>query len=342
MTRPFLRLALLPLAILISSPIHVLGGPPGTYVNYNGIPTGASLDMQVDHLWVTMPTPDETQGNAVFASMQFWMQAGPGGYFGTQVWREGADPARWRNGSKQLSGSHVNADETHRVVFSMWDGDSAHHVSWEGGNCERFGGEGVGSHCMISYMLEEGRKYTLRVSLSDDHRKMTGYVKDTSTGSETTIGTLVYPDLKGYQGFGLINQQAQAFQEYFESSACEGQPLSAIGLTGPYFQNRAVTPASATPDYHGTCPHADVHACIEPGDTCGAPHVLLLAGGDVTLKTAKGTELWVQPYPGSQVSCGAHHSDTCENCPQGHGSSWCNGDCEWTGSTCSPITSPQW
>ena len=29
------------------------------------------------------------------------------------------------------------------------------------------------------------------------------------------------------------------------------------------------------------------------------------------------------------VSCGSHKSDSCSNCPQGHGKQWCNGDCQW-------------
>ena len=32
---------------------------------------------------------------------------------------------------------------------------------------------------------------------------------------------------------------------------------------------------------------------------------------------------------GSFVSCGHHGADTCFDCPQGHGSLWCNGDCVW-------------
>ena len=31
-----------------------------------------------------------------------------------------------------------------------------------------------------------------------------------------------------------------------------------------------------------------------------------------------------------QVSCGNHKADSCDKCPQGHGKSWCNGDCKWT------------
>ena len=34
---------------------------------------------------------------------------------------------------------------------------------------------------------------------------------------------------------------------------------------------------------------------------------------------------------GSRVSCGNHYAPNCDGCPQGHGRSWCNGDCEWWG-----------
>ena len=29
------------------------------------------------------------------------------------------------------------------------------------------------------------------------------------------------------------------------------------------------------------------------------------------------------------VACGGHRADTCGQCPQGHGKTWCNGDCHW-------------
>jgi len=325
-------------SLLIATLAHgVAGGnPPGTYAHYSGLPSGTSKDMEVDHFWVSMPTPDETQGNAVFGSMQYWMESGPGGYFGSQVWRVGADPSLWRNGSRNLLGSKIGASETHRVLFSMWDADASHQVSWEGDTCERFGGEGVGSHCLITYPMTQGVKYTMRVVMSDDQRKMTGYVTDTSTGVQTKIGTLVYPDYNGNQGFGLIKLAGSAFQEYFLSSDCENQPLSAVGLIGPFFSDRSVVPTGATGSYHGSCQHADVHSCIQPGEQCGPSHVMLLAGGTVEQKTAANTQLWQQPYPGSEVSCGAHHSDACQNCDQGRGASWCNGDCVWAGSSCSP------
>ena len=29
------------------------------------------------------------------------------------------------------------------------------------------------------------------------------------------------------------------------------------------------------------------------------------------------------------VSCGNHDASSCQECPQGNGASWCNGDCQW-------------
>jgi len=308
--------------------------PPGTYAQYTmENSTATSKDVEVDHFWVTMPTPDESTGNAVFASMEFAMQTGniAGGYFGTQIWRVDADPRLWRHGSKNLLGSRIGAEEMHKVLFSMWDGDQKHQVSWEGDNCERFGGEGVGSHCIITYPMEQGKKYTMRVSLSEDNRKMTGTVTDTSSGLVTTIGTLVYPDMNGFHGFGLIKQGAVAFQEYFASNDCAGQALSAVGLIGPFYKNRSVAPSSASMFYAGNCTYADVHACIMPGDQCGPSDVLLMAGGNVSQSTPAGTQLWIPPYPGTQVNCGNHTSDCCQNCDQGRGAEWCHGECTWTG-----------
>ena len=42
----------------------------------------------------------------------------------------------------------------------------------------------------------------------------------------------------------------------------------------------------------------------------------------------------------SSVSCGGHSATTCAECPQGHGESWCNNDCEWdfSSSTCVTAT----
>lgn len=45
----------------------------------------------------------------------------------------------------------------------------------------------------------------------------------------------------------------------------------------------------------------------------------------------------------ARVTCGMHQANKCEDCPQGHGKSWCNGDCVWEEKThkcISPIAVP--
>lgn len=45
-----------------------------------------------------------------------------------------------------------------------------------------------------------------------------------------------------------------------------------------------------------------------------------------------------QSYPGltdePSVTCGAHKARSCDECPQGHGASWCNDQCEWKNEHC--------
>eukprot|EP00663_Eupelagonemidae_sp_cell21sb_P007620 gene7620-64_t len=65
----------------------------GLYTHYDwasGLPL--SSDMEVDHVWITIPDGKNTNGNGVFASSQFWYK-GDGvkaaGYMGSQVMRRG-------------------------------------------------------------------------------------------------------------------------------------------------------------------------------------------------------------------------------------------------------------
>jgi len=37
------------------------------------------------------------------------------------------------------------------------------------------------------------------------------------------------------------------------------------------------------------------------------------------------------------VSCGGHHAASCQECPQGNGAGWCNGDCTWNNGFCWPL-----
>ena len=260
---------------------------PGTYAHYTSEAALAD-DVAVYHIWETIPTPSEKEGNAVFASMQYWFENGVGGYFGTQVWREGA--------IDQL-GRIVRANETHRVIFSVWDAPGGQKVGWRGAGCGRFGGEGVGSHCLIPYPLREGDAFYLRVRM--DYRNgtgtfWTGSVTDMKGGTAPLdFGSLFLPDVTpGKQGFGRMKTKAAAFQEYFEATGCQGQALSSVGLVGPWWQNNTITPTQAYADYAKNCSFSDVGSCIY-GAGCGKLRVLLTAGGATKRKHVNTSEpLW--------------------------------------------------
>jgi len=38
----------------------------------------------------------------------------------------------------------------------------------------------------------------------------------------------------------------------------------------------------------------------------------------------------------TSVSCGMHRADSCDECPRGHGPTWCNGNCTWHEGRCAP------
>ena len=227
-----------------------------------------------------MPTGSEVNGNAVFASTQYWMETGVGGYMGTQVWR-------LKNGT-----------ETHKAIFSMWDASKTIATAGIGDGCGRFGGEGVGSHCLITYHLEPGHRYSVAVALESTNSSgavWKGTITDVATSTSTTIGRLYFPNFKGEKGYGLFQVNAAAFQEYFLSgSNCEGQAQSSIGLIGPYFHAGKVQPTMATPDYAGgspPCKYVNVDGSVK-GFGTGRPYVTLEAGGNTIKKNQAGAKLW--------------------------------------------------
>lgn len=275
---------------------------PGTYAHYPAysVPTPANATLlEVEHTWRTLPAASETEGNAVFVSTQMWHTGGAGGYMGTQVWRDDSG-----------AGAGAAAVETHRAIFSMWDGvDPATGrpvtTGWKGPNCERFGGEGVGSHCLIEYAIKQGATYTLRYESDGGNSSGAFWTGSIVEGAKrTVIGTLFYPNLgiagvgaAGGSGYGPVAVNAASFQEYFLATGCDGQALSGATLGGPYFGDvaagvagkaanpRRIVATRATPDFAGDCLFSDVR-----GE--GAPVVLLLAGGKTARTTNKTTELW--------------------------------------------------
>lgn len=271
----------------LASPATVHG--PGTYAHYHVDQSAAPTadDMIVEHVWETIPSANVTRGNAVFASMQFWFENGVGGYFGTQAWRAGAIDER---------GRRVAASEATRVIFSVWDAPGGGKVGWKGDGCGRFGGEGVGSHCVVPQPLVPVNAYSLmvrRVGHNGTGDWWTASVSDVKArGPAIDFGSLWLPDTPNRTGFGRLQTKAAAFQEYFEATGCADQPLSSVGLLGPWWNKASLTPTQAYADYAKQCPYSDVGACIY-GAGCGVGRVLFTAGGATVRKHTNVSEpLW--------------------------------------------------
>jgi hypothetical protein len=260
---------------------RVSGPPgPGTYAHYAlpSVPAGVE-DMEHAVVWIVEPPSSETHGNAVFASTQMWHLGGPGGYIGSQ---------RWRNADGTMSS---------KAIFSMWDASADVMTGWVGPNCERFGGEGTGSHCTIEYELVTNNTYVLKYAHTGTNSSgamWSGTITDMRSSKATKIGTLFYPNFGATSGYGALQVVAASFVEYFLADGCDGEAQSGIGMLGPLFSNLTIRPTQATGDYAGgppPCLHSNVNGCI-PGLTCGEPKVYHTLGGAVQRLVPAGTPLW--------------------------------------------------
>ena len=255
------------------------GGGPGTYAHYvlPSVPGGAT-DIEHAVVWTTEPGPSETHGNAVFAATQMWHTTGPGGYMGTQRFLD-------TSSGKMMS----------KAIFSMWDASASVMTGWRGPNCERFGGEGTGAHCIIDYPLVTNDTYIVKVAehgFNASGRFWQGTVTDMRSNEVKVIGELFHPNFNGsVSGYGPLQVAAASFIEFFLADGCDNQALVGIGMLGPLFNNATVRPTQASPDYAAGCNYDEVNACI-PGLECGQPKVFHLVGGATKRKTPAGTPLW--------------------------------------------------
>jgi len=246
--------------------------------------------MEIEHVWTTIPSGSDTDGNGIFASSQYWFEANKdgyntAGYMGSQVSRRG------------------DGSEKRNFIFSCWDADGSHQVSWDHPNCARFGGEGVGSHCMLELPIAENTIYSFRVYQSKSDTSgahWTGEVTDTTTGKSHVVGVLVFPHVGGYDGFGHFQVNSDDFYEYFAGGDCNAA-RAGVGTNGPFFHSRTLMPTQAYPRYgSGACGNTDVE-----GSVPGAPHdhqVFMTGGRGVVRRTSTGQALWVPSPPSPSPS----------------------------------------
>eukprot|EP01123_Difflugia_compressa_P007763 TRINITY_DN2151_c0_g1_i1.p1 TRINITY_DN2151_c0_g1~~TRINITY_DN2151_c0_g1_i1.p1 ORF type:complete len:253 (-),score=49.01 TRINITY_DN2151_c0_g1_i1:98-856(-) len=231
------------------------------HVNYQFPSNSGPFTAYTAHqIWTSGPT------NNVFGSMQYWFEEGQGGYMGSQY----------------------HSDGTQSVLFSIWDSDSLPYSSIPLGQCTRFGGEGEGSHCLITYPVKTNTEYVFTLHYNGYNGTgafWSGSVTDTTTGEATTMGTLYLLNVRGLQGFGLVQPAAASFIEYYTG----GSFYSAYGWKGPYGVDKTgqqTVVVSARSDQEQ---NVAVSACVNAWG-CGAPIAYYEEGPNV--QTTPAQSLW--------------------------------------------------
>jgi len=255
------------LLILISPTFAQVGTSSHACYNFpNGITP--SLHFEAGLVWI-----DVEKGEFVYGAMQFWFENGQGGYFG---------------------GHYLNKT-AHIYDFAIWDySDTAENTSmavdpW----CDRFGGEGAGSHCLVPVDFVYGHEYRMKLSFNKSTSTQdwwTATSLDLTTNEVQYIGTLGLSNTKTQcPPYGNIKTTGNiGFQEYAEG----GSFYTSFGWTGPYIvDGKTGTLITATKSV--TCTVDAYHALSTsiPNIGTGWPYVFYEAGLNVTT-TPSGVLLW--------------------------------------------------
>ena len=231
---------------------------------------GPFSNLDVFVRWVNDPTVTPSVG--VYAGFGFWFQNGVVGYFGTQ-----AD-----SGGK-------------KAIFSIWDVGATAITALPTGNCNRFGHEGAGTQCIISYSWVMGHEYRLRLSHRgrvNSAEQWQATILDTTTSVETSIGIIALSDSGEYPGYGQVNANAKFVNwlEYYGHGdiSCNTLPYAKVAWRGPYANNIQFTASHANTAFTiSDCMNSNVF-------TTGAPGVTQESGG-TTLRSSRfvsDTNIW--------------------------------------------------
>lgn len=217
------------------------------YYTYNtNTPGFYNLDSHVK--WEFEPKT----GWGYYSMFWFWFQGQTGGYMGLQQGPSG--------------------QSNRMAIFSIWDKvpgnvKSTPVSSW----CQRFGHEGYGAQCIISYAWKPNTEYKLRIwklSVQDNPRGVMwgGWVVNTVTAEETLIGVILVENYQNYNGYGdLANRGHNNTLEFWagdSNATCYTAPEFNVTWKGPYGNNGTISPKTAQPLYNtrigSPCPNTDV------------------------------------------------------------------------------------
>jgi len=151
-------------------------------------------------------------------------------------------------------------------------------------------------------------------------------------GIETWVPHNVNAYLDGY--FGKDKWQQPRLPDMYnrqqmcnDTKSCYGfkeEPGYCLTATGKDMQNKPFKGVFAALDCLAKCKNMKVYTCeFHP------MHGHCSTGDGVKGSGTQGYTCWVK----GSVSCGHHRAPTCPECPEGHGASWCNGQCKWSNQT---------
>jgi len=252
---------------------------PGAYVHYDIAP-GTSKAVRVEHTWHRLPAAGSVDGNSVFMSMMIAMEAGQGGYFGTQVFDH-------------------KGSETTQLIFSLWDCSPSQPTKTWSNYCTHYvegpGGEGSFSQCKVALPIQQDVPMVQEVRFAHDdgqHQWWEWWVNGNSYGQ---IGL---PNCKNHRGYGdIVVGGNGGFMEYPywgpKYGDCNAVTCN-VGWHGPLYGDGSVKPHQAHPQYNTACPTR----CVRGSDqTYGSgssqnPIVNIQGGAGTTCDTQTGQNLW--------------------------------------------------
>jgi hypothetical protein len=257
--------------------VSARGSAPGAYVHWD-IPKGSSTHAQIEHTWRSSPSAGTQDGNGVFMSLMLNMEAGQGGYMGSQMY-----------GKK----SWLHDTEVSQFIFSLWDCSSSLLTKPYGDLCKhQCTGEGCFTQCKVVMPISQNVKYWQDVKLHHDdgtYKWWEWYINGVAHGQ---IGA---PNCNAYHGYGnLVLGGNGGFMEYFAGGDCNAAYVN-VEWRGPwYHDDRSVMPSQAHPQYNTGCQTSCVlgYDAVDGWGSYGNPIVSMQGGKGTQCNTKTGQNLW--------------------------------------------------
>jgi hypothetical protein len=258
--------------------VSARGTRPGAYVHWD-VPQGTSTHAQIEHTWRSLPEGGTNDGNFVFMSLMLNMEAGQGGYMGSQ-----------------MHGGYNQPTESGLFIFSIWDYSQSALTKPYGNNCKhQCTSEGCFTQCRVDTPIEKDVKYWQDVKMVNDdgnYKWWEWYINGAAHGQ---IGA---PNSNGYRGYGnIVLGGNQGFMEYPADTPygdCNAAYCN-VEWRGPWYNDdRSVMPTQAHPQYTQACQTQCVlgYDSVDGWGSNGNPIITMQGGKGTQCNTETGQNLW--------------------------------------------------